>query len=109
MKDFEFYQDLDFRYPEIAICLEDSNTDIVKVFIPILTPLLSSIRPYDNKEGNCIVSNYISLKLPKTLMDLKHDADGNLIKKFSSKKGDRFIISFIGGNPNNPFIIGRYD
>lgn len=111
MKDFEFYQNLDLRYPELAICLEDSKDGVAKFFIPVLTPILDKDKPYDEKDINinklnilnnstameidaCISSNYLELHLP-------HGAETCI-------KGDIFVIVFVGGDPNKPFILGRY-
>lgn len=111
MKDFEFYQDLQLKYPEFAICLEDSVDGIAKFYIPVLTPILDSHEAYDNTDIDvntnnivndvstmniqpCTKSNYLSLKLP--------DTDN------TCKKGDKFVIVFIGGDPNKPYILGRY-
>ena len=42
----------------------------------------------------CTTSNYIELPLPSG--------------EVGCKKGDRFVISFIGGDVNTPYLIGRY-
>ena len=111
MNDFEFYQNLDLRYPEFAICLEDSKDGIAKFYIPVLTPILEGDKPYDNKDIHvsksnilndsssmeinvCTSSNYIELRLPNN--------DNTCVK------GDTFVIVFVGGDPNKPFILGRY-
>lgn len=112
MNSSNFYNNIDFKYPEIAISLEDSE-NIGKFFIPVLTPFLSSDEAYDKKEMDspktnitnrdqfihdiepCILSNYITLSLPKN--------------DVQCKKGDKFVISFIGGDINKPYIIGRYN
>ncbi len=111
MKDFEFYQDLQLKYPEFAICLEDSSNGVAKFYIPVLTPILDSDSPYDKTDINvstrniindvstmniqaCTRSNYLSLKLPQNDNECK--------------KGDKFVIVFIGGDPNKPYILGRY-
>ena len=106
-----FYEDLDLRYPEIAICLEDTDTNIGKFFIPILTPTLNKSKPYLEKNNDFYVknlinnnnlnispvyfSNYIELKLPKGIN--------------SAKKDDKFIVIFIGGDINKPVLIGGYE
>ncbi len=106
-----FYTNMDFKYPEIAICIEDTNTKIGKFFIPILTPMLSSDTPYIEKtkglskrniinKNNLIInpiyeSNYIELPLPNNY---------NM-----ANKGDKFIVIFLGGNPNKPILIGGYN
>lgn len=111
LKDFEFYQNLELKFPEFAICLEDSKDGIAKFFIPVLTPLLDSDEPYDVTDltidtkniindtssmniGKCTESNYLSLKLPHSDNECK--------------KGDIFVITFISGDPNKPYILGRY-
>ena len=125
MKDFEFYQDLDLKYPELAICLEDSKEGIAKFFIPILTPLLESNKAYENKDirlsksnilsdttsmeiNACTTSNYLELHLPSMqVIDPKTSKLKTIIG--SCKKGDKYAIVFIGGDPNKPFILGRYE
>ena len=106
MNNTNFYAELDFKYPEIAICLENCVGE-GKFFIPVITPLLPKNNAYDelninlNKKNilnntpnmeikKCIHSNYIKLNIP-----------GNGI----GKKGDEFIIIFIGGDLNKPKII----
>ena len=106
-----FYDNLDLRYPEIAICIEDTDSNIGKFVIPILTPSINTFEPYiernnefdtsniinqeDIKVQPVNVSNYIELKLPKG-----YD---------SAKKDDKFIVIFIGGDINKPVLIGGYD
>lgn len=137
MKDFEYYQDLDLRYPELAICLEDANENgIAKFYIPVLTPILNSSDAYDETDLRvsksnilndsssmeikaCTSSNYIELQLPEVYRanctpNGSCDECGNTIYKPNHKKydechkGDMFAIMFIGGDPNKPFILGRY-
>lgn len=108
----DFYSSNDYLYTEFAICMEDSDTDVAKFYIPIATPFLNSNEPYDKKDDQitkmnilnkndvnlnisaCNTSNYIELPLP-------HGEVG-------CKKGDKFVISFIGGDINTPYLIGRY-
>ena len=114
-----FYTDRDYKYPEIAILLEYSiadNYDVIgKFFIPAITPFIKSDLAYDKKDitpskiniknsnksnldiNPCIISNYIELKIPEYLN----------IKNIN--KGDKFIVSFLGGDINKPFIFGRSD
>ena len=112
MKDFEFYQDLDLRYPELAICIgttDDKN--VGKFFIPVLTPVLNGNSPYDTKDnrvstsnilndsssmniGACTSSNYLELVIPDTVEEVY--------------TGDKYVVLFIGGNPNKPVLLGRY-
>lgn len=124
MKDFEFYQDLDLRYPELAICLEDSVNGVAKFYIPVLTPVLDSSTPYDETDNNvsksnilsdtssmeinaCTSSNYIELRLPNIEIH-SIDNDGVTSKQGSCVKGDTFVVIFIAGDPNKPYILGRY-
>ena len=137
MKDFEYYQDLDLRYPELAICLEDANENgIAKFYIPVLTPILDSSRAYDQTDLRvsksnilndsssmdiraCTSSNYIELQLPEVYRaNCEYSAScgecgittykPNHKKYDTCRKGDKFAILFIGGDPNKPFILGRY-
>ena len=108
-----FYNDskTDFKYPEIGICMESSDEDFIKISIPIATPTLPLDEAYDNydlpvKKTNlvsptstlniksCCCSNYITVRKPDTMDKVN--------------KGDKVILLFIGGNINNPVIIGRY-
>ena len=106
-----FYDDLDLKYSEEAILLEDTDTGIGKFYIPVLTPLLDSSYPYIKQDqgintrnikndisgseiGQCYTSNYIELNLP----------NGEL----NANKGDKFILMFIGGDINRPYLSGRY-
>ena len=124
MKDFEFYQNLDLRYPELAICIEDSVDGVAKFYIPVLTPMLESNNPYDitdigiNKSnilsdsssmeiGTCINSNYLELRLP-SMQYIDPKTDKIITMTGSCVKGDIFVIVFIGGDPNKPYILGRY-
>lgn len=108
MNTMDFYDDMVFQYPEIAECIEDTNTSKGKFFIPVLTPCIKDKEPYEKKyEGldtyNLVnrkdikvtpitYSNYIELPLP--------------IGFTSAKKGDKFVVVFIGGDCNNPVLIG---
>lgn len=111
MNNSNFYDNLDLRYPEIAICLEDTDTNIGKFFIPILTPTLNKNEPFyeidntfdkknienydDLRLSPVYLSNYIELKLPKGYEN--------------AKKDDKFIVVFLGGDINKPILIGGYD
>lgn len=108
----DFYKsNYDFKYHEIAICLEDTDGPYAKIFIPIITPTLSHNIAYDTTDGPvnldniisdtsssyitpCTESNYITLRLP----DDK-----------PAKANDKFLVVFIGGNVNHPVLIRRYE
>lgn len=108
MNSFGFYEEYDFKYPEIAICIEDTDEPFGKFFIPILTPCIGNREPYTKKvEGldtsniandtkrfvtNINTSNYLDLPLP--------------VGMSKAKKGDKFVVVFIGGDCNHPVLIG---
>lgn len=110
-----YYKLHTYNQLEMAVCLEDiSDTSISpsgKFFIPAFTPTLDSSEPYDKKDppystsnivsgthgldiDKCTMSNYIMLKLPEYIKSVEY--------------GDKFVISFIGGDINKPYIVGRY-
>lgn len=112
MTNTNFYKTRDFSGLEIAICMEDTKDEEKgKFFIPVLTPFLNNDTPYDKIDPKysssniisgdrnmnlkpCTTSNYIDLYLPDGIRDIKKD--------------DKFVISFVGGDINKPYIIGRY-
>lgn len=104
---------VDFNTPEIAICAEDVENSVTgKFYIPVLTPFLEFDKPYDKEDmyitkkniinkkeiekaiSPCITSNYIELNLPAGIT--------------SAKKGDKFVVVFMFGDLNEPFLLGRY-
>lgn len=109
-----YYKLHSYTQLEIVICLEDidnTKNNKGKFFIPAFTPFLDNDVPYDKKDPpsstaniisgthgldirRCTMSNYIELKIPEYIDSIK--------------KGDKFVISFIGGDINKPYIIGRY-
>ena len=116
------YENLDLKYPELGILLEDNIWNIsgskskAKVNIPILLPLESgsssgaTSTTYKKTSGNIAntknsyqSSNYILLDIP-SYMYPSANKDGNRI----FKKGTKFIVVFIGGSiaPHNIKIIG---
>lgn len=111
--DKSFYNEanIDFKYPEIGICMESTEGPEVKISIPIATPTLPLDVPYDQKEllpstrnilsdtstmniEQCTESNYITMKLPEDISSLS--------------RGDKVVLGFIGGDINVPFISRRY-
>lgn len=115
MTDINFYQKHSYTIPEIAICLEDndlSSNRIGKFFIPALTPFLEHTAPYDKKDPiwstenivsgtkgldikPCTMSNYLEIRVPEYITKISKD--------------EKFVISFIGGDLNKPYVIGRYE
>jgi len=115
-----FYDNLDLKYPEIAIALEDinkTNPGLVKFSIPILTPSLDNSKKVSNiihqnpgnlrntkktalEISNITISNYVEIPLNKALC----------IDDYSDyiPAGSKWIVVFIGGDITKPQIIGRY-
>lgn len=121
----DFYNSSNMTYSELAITLEDfTYGEDVKITIPVLLPLVDfkdepiSTTQYlsnrnilnknkDNlKVDKCTTSNYITLNVPKDLCPCL-GLDPECTHK--GKKGQKFIVSFIGGNINKPIIYRRYD
>lgn len=108
----DFYNQLDFKYPEIAICMEDTNGPMAKIFIPIATPTLSSNLTYDTKGLPLNLSNIKSTGINKgniTRVTESNYIEMQLPDDMPAKKGDKFIIAFIGGNVNDGVLIRRYN
>lgn len=82
-----FYDNLDLKYPEIAIALQDidrTNPGLVKFSIPILTPNLDNSKIFTNKiyqnssslvnknkgefeVDDLILSNYVEIPVPREI------------------------------------------
>jgi hypothetical protein len=101
MKDF--YNDLDLRYPEIGILLEDSFIypdeikEKAKIYIPILFSNSGKIVKEKVSTTSGIVSktNYISLYIPDYLYNYYKDEDNNDVGYLP--KDTELIVVFIGG------------
>lgn len=118
MTNSTFFEEHRLPYVEIAICVEDVEIDPIngpfkgKFTVPVLTPFLGTgmnkYKDYNNynkkniendNKGQlhisaCTVTNYIELYLPND--------------ERKAKAGDKFLLVFIGGDINNPYLIGRY-
>lgn len=125
MNNFEYYQNLNYNYPELAICLEDSVNGIASFYIPSLTPSLQTeTGAYDLEDnavkthnilsdtssmeiGACTASNYLELKLPKFRI---YNRELNTFEEVDDVcyKGDQFVVIFVGGDPEKPVLLGRY-
>lgn len=117
-----FYDQTDLRYPEIAVCLEDTSGPTGKFAIPILTPFMDNDSPstttiYNDSGktllsgtrqeleiGNCTMSNYLVLELPDIVKHEKNYHNPKLIVR----KGEKFIAVFVGGDINKCKLISRY-
>lgn len=113
-----FYETLDLKYPESAILASRCYPGSVGSFyIPVLTPYQpSSTNKVDKKVlrtnnlmnadnnitiTNSTVSNTLQLKIPAYIgNDAPRDINGRIIE------GTKFIVIFIGGDINQPKIIG---
>lgn len=122
----DFYQTCDFKYPEVGILLEDISWEntMGKFFIPVLTPTLSSSGVYETSKpsestGNILnqsigvsgytESNYIEINIPSHLLPQKEIGEGGEISpEIPYKKGDKFIMVFVGGDVNKVRVIGVY-
>lgn len=108
----ELLKDPTYGYPEIGLLLEDTDNGIGKFYIQAIMPFIEHEDPFDIKDkpykmknivsrnkdildiSECITSNYIEIHLPEYIT--------------SANKGDEFIIGFINGDIDKPFVIGRY-
>lgn len=120
-----FYQNKEYAYSELGIVLEPFNykTQKGKFFIPSIIPELDSSRPYTKtipkastshiinysaKHGvqGTTKSNFVELKIPNYIgAELRHIDIPELIVA----KGEKVIITFIGGELSKPKVIGVYD
>jgi hypothetical protein len=113
-----FYQEKRFEFVEIAVAIEDFYyKNKGKFFIPILFPELTSTVAYTNSASRgstsnilnynsrhgieaTSVSNYVEMKVPEYIGEsLKNEYN-------TIKAGTEFLIVFVGGEINNPKIIG---
>lgn len=112
------YLGTDMSYSEMIVTLENFNFNSkVKCSIPSLMPFLSKSEITNDINrpnhmnimntnisilgiGKCTSCNYIEVYIPDTF-----DISGKGI----GKKGDEFVIIFIGGNINKYTVIGRYN
>lgn len=105
-----YYASHNYNMLEMAICLEVIDNK-GKFYIPALTPFLDGSEPYDKQDDlistsnilsdtkcldiePCTTSNYILIAIPDHINNISAN--------------DKFVISFIGGDINKPYIIGRY-
>lgn len=118
-----FYDNMDLRYPEIGIAMQQIDRldpGEVKFIIPILTPNMDNSRLIDsrvhqNKDNlmnknksieveSLNIRNYISIKMPKEVCSTYHISDEN---RFIGS-GSKWIIVFVGGDITKPRIIAPY-
>ncbi len=117
----DFYDDLDLKYPEIAVCVEDTYYNAIsrtKFSIPVLTPNLnqstisqgvirqdgSSLINKDKKSvevENITIGNYLTIPVPSRMVTPN-------VMNLAIRKNSKWIVVFIGGDINKPQIIGQY-
>jgi len=120
MKDY--YEDLDLRYPEIAIAAEEFYTtqSSAKFYIPVLMPMISNTTRI-NREGFPNNTNILNKERPQiskmasTTGYITIPLQGERLGNWTTRKipnlvpaGAQFIVIFIGGDINKPRILGRY-
>lgn len=109
----DFYAELDLRYPEIAVCIEQIdrvNPGKKKFYIPVLTPNVdtSSLKTKDNviyqnnsnianessvSISNVTISNYIEMAVPRELCGYiggKHKVTGQGVQKLQGEGTQSF-------------------
>ena len=118
MNNNDFFKNLDFRYPEIVECLKKNGKEF---YVPIVMGLVddAGLDPKEkkipntsskikNKVNNLEISkitkyNYINLEVPSYLWYPDYETTG-----IKYKKGDKFIVIFVGGDIDKIRIVGRY-
>lgn len=118
-----FYDNMDLRYPEIGIAMQEidrTNPGVIKFIIPVLTPNMDNSRLIEsrvhlnkdslmNKNRNIEVedlkvSNYINIKMPKEVCSIYHMTND---ERYITS-GSKWIIVFVGGDITKPRIIAPY-
>ena len=119
-----FYQDQEMKYTEIAIVLEDFEVGTNgKFYIPVLLPEVTGGNPI-NKNGrvsasnivnssgkagitNYTSTNYVELRVPKYIED-EIKVPRYIWGRYTYMilKGEKLLVTFIGGEVNRPCIIG---
>ena len=125
-----FYENLDLKYPEIAIAMEEIDRlspGLISFVIPILTPTMDNTKLvtktiYQNRSslrnskysayeiGNVELSNSVYIKIPieitggLSLLNMNDIPDS--IRYI--QKGSKWIVVFVGGDITKPRIIAPY-
>lgn len=112
MNNETFYKDLDFKYPEIGIALSEGYGTNINVYIPSLMPLVEN-----GGKDSRVITNKITSKsniINKGTFATIDTKSSNYIPIYVASylgkvyKGDKLVIVFIAGDPNEPVVIGRY-
>lgn len=127
----DFYENLDLKYPEIAIAIDRIdrlNPQPTRFIIPILTPSMPNRsitrnKVYQNKSNlqnfnkdmievdNIDVCNYITLPLTREVCGIIYFDNTSTIPD-SIRYIDpwsKWLVVFVGGDITNPRIISRYE
>lgn len=126
-----FYDKNTSDFTEIAIAVgKYTYGKKAKVTIPALLPLVPADKAYKETDetdddnlfnrdpsdldlGNVTETNYVELLVPKYLCPCygAETYGETEATKCSHKgyKGDKFLVTFVGGDINNPIIYRRYD
>jgi hypothetical protein len=117
-----FYDDLDFKYPEIGIAIENidrrKSSQSIKFIIPVLTPNINngdtvSRIVHQNRANlmndsrhrfeinDIVLTNYTEIPIPREV--LGYDSENDIICS-----GSKWIIVFVGGDITKPRVIARY-
>ena len=116
-----FYDDLDLKYTEIGIAIQDiykEDPGKVKMIIPVLTPSMRTDAPVEtlirqskssnlNKTvleiANVVCTNYMEIPFPPEVCAASKTDDEGYIPS-----GSKWIMTFIGGDITKPRPIARY-
>lgn len=118
-----YYASSDYKYSEVIKTLQDYRYGTnVPCTIPSLMSLLNKDKIIDtttylntsnimNKNTNSIMNNinftscnYINIFIPTSYCETYYEGGLDLS---SGRKGDEYIITFVGGNIKNCVVIGR--
>lgn len=125
-----FYENLDLKYPEIAIAMEEIDRldpGLVSFVIPILTPTMDNTKlvtktVYQNRSNlrnskytayeidNVELSNSVFIKVPIEVtggLALLNTSDIPDSIRYIPK-GSKWIVVFVGGDITKPRIIAPY-
>lgn len=119
MNNIDFYDNIDLRYPEIAIAMQDinkHNPGKVKFAIPILTPTIDTSKKIENyvhlnkrnlknntpiEIKDIIINNYIEIAMSSSICITQPEDE-------YIPSGSKWVVVFVGGDITKPQIISRY-
>ena len=122
----DFYDELDLKYTEIGIAIQDiykENPGNVKIIIPILTPSMRTDAPVETLIRQTKSSNLLNSKKNKTVLEIANVLCTNYMEipfppevcaasKANDEgyipSGSKWIMVFVGGDITKPRPIARY-